>query len=39
LSVLLSCWEMTNVPVCDIDHNGVVGGGDLTYIIQNWGCY
>ena len=39
LSVLLGCWDMTNVPVCDIDHNGVVGGGDLTYIIENWGCY
>ena len=39
MSLILSCWEMTTVPVCDIDGNGVVGAGDLTYLLQYWGCY
>jgi hypothetical protein len=35
--VLLSFWGFPNPPVGDLDGNGVIGGGDLSVLLSNWG--
>jgi hypothetical protein len=37
MAMILGAWNSVQNPNEDIDHNGIVGASDLTFVLANWG--